>query len=113
MAEYFHATSTTATSTFAGGLLAGNNSAFILDATSPANSLYVASNGNIGVGTSSPWGLLSVNANGLIAGAPQFVVGSSTNTNLIVANNGYVGIGTTTVNSTLTVSNANTNTTKC
>jgi hypothetical protein len=38
--------------------------------------------------------LLSVNANNISAGTPQFVVGSSTATNLIVANNGNVGIGT-------------------
>jgi len=41
VAEYFHATSTTATSTFSGGL-------------SAASSLYVLQNGNVGIGTASP-----------------------------------------------------------
>ncbi|MCX6788062.1 MAG: DUF5011 domain-containing protein [Candidatus Kaiserbacteria bacterium] len=48
--------------------------------------------GNIGIGTTTPWGLLSVNANA-IGAAPQFVVGSSTATNFIVTNAGNVGIG--------------------
>ncbi|MDP2668456.1 MAG: tail fiber domain-containing protein [bacterium] len=41
VAEYFHATSTTATSTFAGGF-------------SAASSLYALQNGNVGIGTASP-----------------------------------------------------------
>jgi hypothetical protein len=48
----------------------------------------------VAIGTTTPWGLLSVNANGLLNGIPQFVVGSSTATNLVVANGGYIGIGT-------------------
>lgn len=50
--------------------------------------------GNLGVGTTSPWGLLSVNPNALAAGTPQFVVGSSTQTSFVVTNSGNVGIGT-------------------
>ena len=42
VAEYFHATSTTATSTFAGGL------------TTSSSGLNVLTNGNVGIGTSSP-----------------------------------------------------------
>jgi hypothetical protein len=52
--------------------------------------------GNVGIGTTSPWGLLSVNPNALAAGAPEFVVGSSSATHLVVKQNGNVGIGTTT-----------------
>jgi hypothetical protein len=52
------------------------------------------SSGNVGIGTTSPWGLLSINANGLAVGAPQFVIGSSTRTDFIVTQNGNVGIGT-------------------
>lgn len=48
---------------------------------------------NVGIGTSTPWALLSVNPNG--ATGPAFVVGSSTATHLIVTNGGNVGIGTT------------------
>jgi hypothetical protein len=62
--------------------------------------------GYLTIGTSTPWGLLSVNANGLAAGTPQFVVGSSTATNFIVANNGNVGIGSTTPYTKLGVVNS-------
>ncbi|MBU2265393.1 hypothetical protein KJ784_04410, partial [Patescibacteria group bacterium] len=55
----------------------------------------IFSGGNVGIGSTTPWGLLSVNANGLVAGTPQFLVGSSSATNFIIANNGNVGIGTT------------------
>jgi len=48
--------------------------------------------GNIGIGTTSPWGLLSVNAPG---GTDPFVVGSSTGTQFIVKESGNVGIGQT------------------
>jgi len=47
----------------------------------------------LGIGTTSPWGLLSVNGNGVVG--PQFVVGSSTVTNFIVGMNGRVGVATT------------------
>jgi hypothetical protein len=50
----------------------------------------------VGVGTTTPWAKFSVNASGLTAGVPQFVVGSSTATHLIVANGGNVGVGSTT-----------------
>ena len=45
-----------------------------------------------GVATATPWGLLSVNPNGITG--PAFVVGSSTGTRLIVTNGGDVGVGT-------------------
>ncbi len=54
--------------------------------------MVVGSNGNVGIGTTTPWGLLSVNPNGI--SGPSFVVGSSTATQLIVTNGGNVGIGT-------------------
>ncbi len=50
--------------------------------------------GSLGVGTSTPWGLLSVNPNGITG--PAFVVGSSTLTRFVIDNGGNVGIGSTT-----------------
>jgi hypothetical protein len=120
-----YATSTTAELTFMGGTgaNAGNigigssspaaqlsvvgdlNTApsFIVGGLNNSTQLIVNGSGNVGIATTSPWGLLSVNANALTAGTPQFVVGSSTTTNLIVANNGKVGVGTTTPWRTLSV----------
>ena len=48
---------------------------------------------SVGIGTTSPWALLSINPNG-IAG-PAFAIGSSTATNFLITNAGRVGIGTT------------------
>ncbi|MEK7462957.1 MAG: tail fiber domain-containing protein [Patescibacteria group bacterium] len=49
--------------------------------------------GNVGIASTTPWGLLSVNPNGITG--PAFVVGSSTATKFIVDNGGNIGIGTT------------------
>lgn len=62
----------------------------------------IQTSGNVGVGTSTPWALLSVNGNTL-GSTPQFVVGSSTGTNLIVTSGGLTGIGTTSPNNALTL----------
>ena len=51
--------------------------------------------GMVGIGSTTPWGGLSVNPSGLGSGVPEFVVGSSTATHLIVDGGGKVGINTT------------------
>ena len=56
-------------------------------------------NNKVGIGTSSPWAFLSVNAPG---GQPAFAIGSST-TQFIVDADGNVGIGTTTLFTTLAI----------
>ena len=83
--QYFAIGSTSATSYFT--WLGGGYS-------SPNRLMTLQENGNLGIGTTSPWGQLSVNPNALAAGIPSFVVGSSTNTNFIVANTGAVGVST-------------------
>jgi len=80
-----------------------NLQAYALSTGAAANFILNEDGGNVGIATSTPWGLLSINANALGAGVPQFVVGSSTATNFIVANNGRVGIATTTPANTLSV----------
>ena len=47
---------------------------------------------SVGIGTTSPWALLSINPNGITG--PSFVIGSSTATSFLVTNAGKVGIGT-------------------
>ena len=65
-----------------------------LSTASPAiNTLRTTSAGKVGISSTTPWGLLSVNPNGITG--PAFVIGSSTATNLIVTNGGNFGIGTT------------------
>lgn len=65
-----------------------NNAYFGATATST-----FTSTGALGIASSTPWGLLSVNPNGI--SGPSFVVGSSTLTHFIIKNDGKVGIGTT------------------
>ncbi|MEK9160541.1 MAG: hypothetical protein AAB440_00695, partial [Patescibacteria group bacterium] len=62
-------------------------------ATQNTARLTIDSSGNVGIGTTTPWGLLSVNPNALGTGVPSFVIGSSTATSFIVTNAGNVGIG--------------------
>ncbi|MBI1957008.1 MAG: hypothetical protein HYS44_00925, partial [Candidatus Niyogibacteria bacterium] len=66
-----------------------------------------ASGGNVGIASSSPWGLLSVNPNALGTGVPSFVIGSSTATNFIATNGGRVGIGTTNPQGRFSISDSN------
>ena len=64
-AANFVASSASATSTFAGGL-----------AIETSGLVYDFSTNNVGIGTTSPWGLLSINPNGITG--PAFAIGSST-----------------------------------
>ncbi len=72
-------------------------------AITATSTLFISTASNVGIGTTSPWGLLSVNANG-IGSTPQFVIGSSTKTDFIVTNAGYVGIGLPTAANPLSIS---------
>ncbi len=104
VAEYFHATSSTATSTFAGGLSVAGTSG-----------LTVLQNGNVGIGTTSPYAKLSVV--GQVVGsyftattttASTFPYASttaisSTGSAYFATSGGNVGIGTTSPGQKLSV----------
>lgn len=57
--------------------------------------LRLDSNGNLGLGSTTPWGLLSVNATTTASNAPQFVIGSSTETVFLVDSDYDTGLSTT------------------
>lgn len=67
--------------------------------TAPANGLIVQ--GNVGIGSTTPSGRLTVDTSSLTS--PAFWVGSSTYTSLLVAPTGLVGIGSTSPNFALSV----------
>jgi lysophospholipase L1-like esterase len=70
-----------------------------------SNNLVLASTtGSVGVGTTTPWGKLSVTGANTSATTPGFVVADSNNNPLLsVFDNGYTGIGTTTPGSLLSL----------
>jgi len=78
--------------TFDGSLLTVTGNASTTQLSTSGATYLATAGGNVGIGTTTPWGQLSVNPNGITG--PSFVVGSSTATNLIVTNAGNVGIGT-------------------
>lgn len=64
---------------------------------------YLTDKGFLGLGSTTPWALLSINPTSTMGAAPSFAIGSSTGTRFIVDNAGNVGIGTSTATSTLNV----------
>jgi hypothetical protein len=76
----------------------GANDAGVLNfGTQPAGGtvlerMRITSTGNVGIGTTSPWALLSINPDG-IGTAAAFTIGSSTQSLFSVANNGLTTIG--------------------
>lgn len=77
---YFHATSTTATSTFAGGLTAGGSSG-----------LTVLQNGSVGIGIAVPWTKLAVN--GGFAATASSTIGNGTQAGGLTINGGATTTG--------------------
>lgn len=62
---------------------------------------YTYFTGNVGVGTTSPYGYLSVNPNG-IGTSPAFVIGSSTRTLFAISNAGAMTYGGVTLSASVT-----------
>ena len=71
--------------------------------TSTGYSAFATAGGLVGIGTTTPWGLLSVNPSELGTNVPSFVVGSSSGIKFIVNNAGNIGIGSTTPSFALSV----------
>lgn len=76
--------------------LTGDNAYYATDgnAVSGTSTIFMSNKSFVGIATTTPWALLSVNSNGLLT-SPAFAIGSSTVTNFVVTNGGRVGIGTT------------------
>lgn len=82
-----------------GNFLVGND-AGVAQATS---TIFISSMGNIGIGSTTPWGMLSVTQTGT-AGEPSFIVEDSASPDsspFIIDQAGFVGIGTSTPTSAL------------
>jgi hypothetical protein len=73
-----------------GFMVRNNSNTSLFEVNGDGSKAYIR--GNLGVGTTSPWALLSVNPNGV--SGPAFAVGSSTATSFVVTNGGNVGVGT-------------------
>ncbi|KKS25990.1 MAG: hypothetical protein UU87_C0005G0017, partial [Parcubacteria group bacterium GW2011_GWA2_42_11] len=94
-AGYFVATSTTATSTFAGGFTAGTNAGFAVNATAAANSMYINSAGNVGIGTAAPGAKLEITGDLTLSnGATRTIsVGSGSGNDLKISAGNRIGSG--------------------
>ncbi|MDO8716745.1 MAG: hypothetical protein Q7J73_08080, partial [Dehalococcoidales bacterium] len=70
--------------------LTSNSTFTIANKNSTSNDIILNPGHHVGIGTSTPFGVLSVHATSSV---PSFVIGSSTATSFIVDANGRVGIG--------------------
>jgi hypothetical protein len=95
--------------THTGKLTMGNASTTQIGSTGSA--YFATSNGNVGIGTTTPWGKLAVNANFGETNKILFNVASSTATAttslFVIDRNGNVGIGTTNPTNRLQIIQAN------
>ncbi len=72
---------------------AGTIALYTSGITSATERMRIDTTGRVGVGSTSPWGLMSVNLTG--STPPAFVVGSSTGTGFLVTSAGLAAFGTT------------------
>ncbi|MBI5742475.1 MAG: tail fiber domain-containing protein, partial [Candidatus Niyogibacteria bacterium] len=124
VANNFTATSTNATSTFAGGAVFGYNGSaltnfgetldvlgsFAVENPAGTDNFFVGTNGNVGVSSSTPWARLSVHALSTDTDqiSPLFAISSTTpsgtaSTTFVMTRNGRMGIGTSAPTTTLDV----------
>jgi hypothetical protein len=82
-------TNTTGTSTITGGLTVGNNAALSVDRNATANSLFIAPNGSVGIGTTTPGSLLSVHSSGNVYFGGNLTVSGTTNSMGTTTMNGF------------------------
>jgi hypothetical protein len=66
-----------------------------------AERMRITNAGFVGIGTTTPWAMLSINPDGI--SGPAFAVGSSTATHMVITNGGLTGIGTSAPTAQLTV----------
>lgn len=78
------------------GCQTGGDCLDIATTTTGAFSLVFTSKSYLGIGTTTPFGALSVNPSLLGSGVPEFVIGSSSATHLLLTGGGFLGLGTTT-----------------
>ena len=80
----------------AGGTLTYNNASdFLTLGTAGAEKLRITSTGNVGIGTTTPWGKLSITGSGTGTGLAFAVADSANTPRFVIQDNGNVGIGTT------------------
>ncbi len=77
-----------------GGDTAASTQAFIVANAASTTLFAVNDAGNVGVGSTTPWGKFSIDTSNLAAGVPEFTVGSSTRQDFVINQSGNVGIGT-------------------
>lgn len=65
----------------------------------PVFSVSSSTIGGLSIGSSTPWGYVSINPSA-IGTEPSFVIGSSTSMNFVVTNGGNIGIGTSSPSAT-------------
>ena len=90
----------TATTVAGGGTVTNAYSLVVNSPVGATNNYAAVFNGNVGVGTSTPFSTLSVNA---ASGASAFSIGSSSSSYLLVDKFGNVGVGTSSPWRTLSV----------
>ena len=75
--------------------------------TSPSAFTIIGATGFTGIGSTTPWGQLSINPTAGNGTAPSFVIGSTSATSFIVTNVGSVGIGSSSPSQPLVIRNTN------